>query len=258
MNITNTINNFLKIYWFLHSYTLRYYIFYFLFLLIIINKPAKSQIVNAGGKIDMSFGHIYNSNLQDNKMKLGFGFGIFGQYLINPSMAIQPELNYIQKGFVSYQSYIIDTAKISVKNKFKLNYINCPLLLKIALAEDFKFYLIAGPYIEFRWSARAMGTEKFETDTMVDVMAFNNEIKKFINKKDFGIALGSGFSIPIERYHGVLFFEFRYDMGLSVATFNKDAYLEANRREANETINYNTTFKKGAFTINAGMVYIIY
>lgn len=135
----------------------------------------------------------------DNKALLGFAFGGFFTYSFSPSIAIQPEVLYSMKG-VKYEEG-------NETLKYKLNYLEVPVLLKFSIATDGNMvpFLFAGPAFGFLMSAKAEfddGTNTEETD-----------IKDDLKSMDIGITFGAGFGMAMGE--GQLTLDARYTLGMT-------------------------------------------
>lgn len=83
--------------------------------------------------------------------KIGLSFGVGFNFLLTERISLQPELNFVQKGYSENSSYtefpygggFYDT-KYSEENR--MNYLQLPVLVKFTFG---KFYFNAGPSIGF-------------------------------------------------------------------------------------------------------------
>jgi len=125
------------------------------------------------------------------KMRVGFAGGVFADFALGESFALQPQLLYAQKG-VKY-----DTAGVSETGKF--DYLEIPVLLKWVPVMDGKIQptIFAGPYLGLLMSAKIEGFD----------------VKDFYKGTDFGLTFGAGFGSKTTS--GELFFDVRMDMGMS-------------------------------------------
>jgi hypothetical protein len=129
---------------------------------------------------------------------MGFNLGVFTKLPITNSMAIQAELYYTTKG----AEVIYNSTFVSGTSRFKLNYIEVPILLVINVTENFNIH--AGPYAAYLVSAKTTnesdgGTFDFENDLNTDDY----------NTFDAGIAVGIGVDVKS------LSFGLRYNYGLT-------------------------------------------
>jgi hypothetical protein len=124
----------------------------------------------------------------------------------NVGLYLQPM--FLQKGAKAKGS--VDEELDSVNVELKMNYIEIPVFLKFAFgANTIKPYLMAGPTLGLRLSARETGTlsiggvqQEIDEDVKVNTRTF-----------DFGLGFGAGVSFPLGN--NFVFLEGRYALGLS-------------------------------------------
>ena len=129
-------------------------------LLVSISQFALAQGTNDNSKLKfgfkggVNFSNLYTDEVDDNNVLTGFNAGIFAKLPITQLFAIQPELLYSTKGAkLTYNnSFANGTAK------FKLNYIELPVLLVVNLTKNFNIH--AGPYAAFLLSAKVQDVDK--------------------------------------------------------------------------------------------------
>ena len=159
------------------------------------NDSSNAQIGVKGG---VNFSNMYTNDVDDNNVLTTFNLGFYASIPVTSFIAIQPEFLYSRKGAELTYDNVFATGKA----KFKLNYIEVPVLLKINLTKNFNVH--AGPYFAYLINAQVTnetngGTFDFEDN-------FNNDD---FNKFDVGLSAGLGFdfeSIGIGA---------RYNYGLS-------------------------------------------
>ena len=122
----------------------------------------------------------------------GFNVGLLADIPLIPSgkLAFQPGIFYMAKGRKFqrfYDTTVIVTDTLSLKNSFFTNYIDIPLnlTLKLPLSKKAKFFLSAGPYIGFYY------TGKNSTEVLVATSSINGTSLKF-NKEEDDIEVGKG------------------------------------------------------------------
>ncbi|MBX2898068.1 MAG: PorT family protein [Cyclobacteriaceae bacterium] len=99
--------------------------------------------------------------------KQGFTFGLGYNFKISNRISIQPEFNFIQKGFSSSETYTVypyggGYYDVSVMDKKGLNYLQLPLLGKVTLGNKIKVFLNAGPALGFGLSGK--GSYSYNTE----------------------------------------------------------------------------------------------
>ncbi len=130
----------------------------------------------------------------DNKYRLGYHAGLFGQIKLSDNFAIRPELLFSNKG---YSSEGIQGAQPSGDGSIHLNYINFPVLVSYKVIDKLSF--LAGPEFGYLLSAKS----KFDSET-IDVK------ENFDNNFDFGLSAGLSYSLSDN-----LMLEMRYTHGFT-------------------------------------------
>ena len=166
------------------------------------NDSSNAQIGVKGG---VNFSNMYTEDVDDNNVLTSFNAGFYATIPLTGSIAIQPEFLYSRKG----AELEYDNAFATGKAKFKLNYIEVPVLIKINLTDNLNIH--AGPYFAYLIDAKVTnedsdGTINFEEE-------YDNDD---FNKFDVGLSAGLGFdfnSIGIGA---------RYNYGLSTVGKERD------------------------------------
>ncbi|MCK4538309.1 MAG: PorT family protein [Candidatus Krumholzibacteria bacterium] len=133
-------------------------------------------------------------DLEDTKMKMAFGGGVWVNFAVTETFSIQPELFLMNKGV---------KADIDEDAGIKLSYIDIPILGKFSVPTEgnFGFNFFGGPYIGFLMSAEAYYEDEEE------------DIKDFTESLDYGLVFGAGFDYMLES--GCITFDARYALGLA-------------------------------------------
>lgn len=165
--------------------------------------------MGAGVTAGLSLGNATGSDAaalsgETKKMRLGFAFGAFYSFEPVKGFTIQPELMYVQKG-VKYEE------DAGGKLTIKTDYLEIPVLAK--WTPDMKESKIqptifVGPFVGIIMSAKAKA-EGFAGDSLNGEV----DIKDQLKSTDFGVAFGAGLGMKTTK--GELFFDARYDLGLS-------------------------------------------
>ena len=143
------------------------------------NSTDKPQFGIKGG---VNFSNIYSEDVDDNNVLTSFNAGVYGTFPIGDIISIQPEVLYSRKG--SELTY--DNAIATGTAKFKLNYIEVPILLKVNVTDNLNLH--AGPYFAYLINAEVNNNSNgslFDYD--------NNYDNDDFNKLDIGISTGIGF-----------------------------------------------------------------
>lgn len=153
----------------------------------------------------------------DENILYGFNAGVYATLPISDFVAIQPEVLFTTRG--SELEY--DTALGSGNTKFKLNYIEVPLLVRVNITKNFN--LQAGGYASYLVSSKVTGDGAVEFDEELDT--------DDLNKFDAGIVAGVGVDFsPISL--GV-----RYNYGLT--TIGKERTIAGETFRAPDAKNSN-------------------
>jgi len=166
-------------------------------------ETSKTSDVKFGVKGGINFSNMYTDDVDDENVLTGFNVGLFAKAPITSFIALQPEINFTTKG--SELTY--NNAFAQGKAKFRMNYIEVPLLLVVNLTKNFNIH--GGPYLAYLIN----GNVKNESD--VNSLDFENNINEDdFNRFDAGLAAGLGFDFD------ALSFGARYNYGLT--TVGKD------------------------------------
>ena len=148
----------------------------------------------------------------NNDIKTGFTLGATFDYRFHSVLSVQTELNYKTEGLA------YETNETSGKKDINRNYdyYNIPLLIKgrfnnqLGLGESWLVSFYGGPYYSYLQSAESEIKENGVT-TITDY-------EKSSNSSDWGLILGGEVAKVFNK--GELFFDLRYEMGLSDVTEN--------------------------------------
>ena len=155
----------------------------------------------------------------------GFSVGLGYRIGFSDLISLQPELLFIQKGWKNEYGYDDGFGyNETYTETAKLNYIELPVLLRIALGPDnFKFHINAGPSVGFGINGKY--DYKFRIDYYGDISTFSTDgdIKfeemqenyagpdgYIPNRIDFGAQLGGGVT-----FFNKIMIDIRYGLGLS-------------------------------------------
>lgn len=143
------------------------------------NSKSGAQFGVKGG---VNFSNLYTENVEDNNVLTSFNVGVFTTLPLSEFIAIQPELLYSGKG----AELVYNNAFTEGSAKFRLNYIEIPILLKINLTENLNIH--AGPY--FAYLIDAQVKNKSESGSFDFEESYDNDD---FNKFDMGLSGGIGF-----------------------------------------------------------------
>lgn len=105
----------------------------------------------------------------DQKTLTGFTMGIGFQFPVG-KVFIQPELNYVQKGFGFTASETDQGFSIAVENKTRIDYLEVPILMKFYIAPS-RVYFLLGPSVAVGIGGQSKS--KVETDLFGTPFSFS-------------------------------------------------------------------------------------
>jgi hypothetical protein len=155
-----------------------------------------SNVTKFGVKGGVNFSNLYTDNADDENVLTGFNIGLYAKVPVTNSISIQPEVYYTGKG----AEVVYNNAFASGTAKFKLNYIEVPVMLVANVTKNFNVQV--GPYAGYLISGKTTnesGTYNFQDN--IDTDDFN--------KIDAGVAAGLGLDLETVSF-GV-----RYNYGLT-------------------------------------------
>ena len=147
---------------------------------------AQQTIAKSGG---MSFGirgglnvsNLYTKEVDDENKLLGFTAGFFAELPVTSFISLQPEINVTTKGAEN----TFDNVFNEETRKFRLTYIEAPLLLRANMTNNFNLHF--GPYAAYLINAKI--TREF-SDGSTNNQDLNEDD---LNRFDVGLAGGLGF-----------------------------------------------------------------
>jgi hypothetical protein len=163
------------------------------------------------GGVNMS--NLYTEDADDENVLFGFNAGVYATLPVSDFVAIQPELLFTTRGSeLEYNNPLGGDNQI---NKFKLNYIELPLLVRVNVTKNFNIH--AGGYASYLVNSKVTGEGPVDFENEFDTDDFN--------KFDAGLAAGVGLDFnPISV--GV-----RYNYGLT--TIVKDGDDDSDVKNSN-------------------------
>ncbi|WP_441764657.1 porin family protein [Flavobacterium sp. W22_SRS_FK3] len=130
------------------------------------------------GGVNMSNLYSDSDEINDENVLWGFNAGVYAAFPIADNVFIQPEILYTTKGAELDYNY----AGIEGTSKFKLNYIEVPLLVRFNLTENFNIHV--GGYASYLVNAKTKGEGDVEFDEEFDA----DDFERF----DAGLSAGVG------------------------------------------------------------------
>jgi hypothetical protein len=145
-----------------------------------LHAQSENVTTEFGVKGGFNMSNLYNSDddVDDENVLYGFNAGVYATLPISDYIAIQPELLFTTKGAeLEYNNDLLQG-----NAKFKLNYIELPLLVRVNITKNFNIQ--AGGYASYLVSSKVTG------DGDID---FNEEVDTDdLNKFDAGLSAGVG------------------------------------------------------------------
>lgn len=166
--------------------------------LVFIMIPLSAQL-SVGGFLDLNIAGLNvnpGGDNEDYSSYLGFGIGGIVSYPLSNGLVLQTEPVLLQKGG--------KVTEFDETLTLKILYIEIPVFLRysIDLSESYLPYLILGPNLGFRASAKVVFPDGSSSEA-------NDEFSGI----DLGLGLGGGVDLPISTL--ILFAETRYVFGLN-------------------------------------------
>jgi hypothetical protein len=184
-------------------------------LLAGVSVAAQAQTgIRFGLKAGASLTNFTGKDVEGAANKFGFNGGVVANFGINDMFSIQPEVLYSMKG----------AKEDGGDGKINLNYIDIPVLAKIATGETGLFFEL-GPQVGFLASAKAKDNSA------------SQDVKDAFKTVDFGYAAGVGFQVSSSAMIGL-----RYNGGFT------DVYKSVNVFGTN----IETKAKNSAFQLYVG------
>ncbi|OHT45645.1 MULTISPECIES: porin family protein [Flavobacterium] len=131
-----------------------------------------------GIKGGFNMSNLYSSDANDENILYGFNAGLYATLPISDFIAIQPEILFTTKG----AKLEYNNALASGDSKFRLNYIEVPLLVRVNITRNFNVH--AGGYASYLVSSKVTGRGDFNFEQEIDT----NDLNKF----DAGLSAGVG------------------------------------------------------------------
>jgi len=183
----------------------------FIVVTILTIGTAESQELRIGAKAGVNFASVGGDFTDDYDGRTSFHIGGVVEIPISEKFAIQPELLYSGQGAKSEYDASFGDSIVIGKEKFKLDYINIPIMAKYYIFDGLS--VEAGPQFGILISAKNEYEESgFEGDESGE-----DDVKDFYNTLDIGLVFGSSY-----RLNNGVFFSARYVIGLTDITDDND------------------------------------
>ena len=166
-------------------------------LLLIGTAPSYGQSNNPGPKFGIKGGlnlsqlYVDQPSVEDESMKVGLNFGVFGKVPINSFLALQPEVLYSNTGSkLTYGGSDLENV-LGIEPgevRFNLNYVQVPIALAVNIGP---LNLHAGPYVSYLVSANVKDLKQSDLNSS-DLVTLDTDD---FNKIDYGAMFGVGFDV---------------------------------------------------------------
>lgn len=165
-------------------------------LLVFMSGAVMAEGMTFGIKGGLNLANLYGDDIDENKIKLAWGGGVFMNYMFTDAFSVQPEVLVMMKG---------TKADIEEDAGFKLAYIDIPILAKYTIPMEGPVApsIFAGPYVGFVMSAK----EYYQDDEV--------DWKDDSAMMDFGVIFGAGVDYVLSEGTGCITFDVRYCLGLT-------------------------------------------
>jgi hypothetical protein len=161
---------------------------------------------------------LFDNNLPEQTMYPGFTVGVIAEIPLMNGFAFRPELNFVQKGFVTdisitdFELLGIDIP-LGARAKTRFNYVDMPLLLKYSTGSDLaKLYFIAGPTLGYTLNAHVRPVANLFID--INLPRVNIPLDNDIYQR-WEVAATMGIGGEFKAGQGKIFGDARYNLGLT-------------------------------------------
>ncbi|PTM09939.1 MAG: hypothetical protein DA407_04710 [Bacteroidetes bacterium] len=158
-------------------------------ILTVLSCAAPMKIVPEAG---MNFASVNGDNAESFDNRTGINVGVHVRTAATDQIDVQAGLSYSQQG--------ADYGDDMYTGKYKLDYLNVPVMARFNVADG--FILQAGPQIGFLMSAK----DEYEFDGD----SGEEDVKDYLKNIDFGINLGAGY-----QFSGGFGIDATYNLGLT-------------------------------------------
>lgn len=192
----------------------------------------QAQDVTFGAKAGLNFASldITDSNIDG---RTSFHLGITAEFEMSDTFSIQSELLYSAQGATEDDGETIGTTVYNDDYKFKLNYLQIPVMAKFYVSEGLS--LEVGPQIGFLLSADVENDySTIDNGTVLDSGSIEIDYKDFMKSVDFGLNFGLGYKLDSGLNFGL-----RYNLGLNDVYDVDGSNTEIKNRVLQLSVGYN-------------------
>lgn len=166
---------------------------------MIAHSNAQAQYAKAGIKGGLNLSNLYVNEANDDKARIGWHAGLYGQLFASEAFAIQPEVNFSTKGTGVTR---VDNNNATYKSNFNLSYLDIPVLAVFKLGRAAEIHL--GPYWSYLLHAEIRNNDHNPDNEFTTIDRDN------FDDWDYGLVGGIGFNLGEGAQLGV-----RYNYGLN-------------------------------------------
>ena len=204
----------------------------FIITLSLVAFTLQAQDVTFGAKAGLNFASldITDSNIDG---RTSFHLGITAEFEMSDTFSIQSELLYSAQGATEDDGETIGTTVYNDDYKFKLNYLQIPVMAKFYVSEGLS--LEVGPQIGFLLSADVENDySTIDNGTVLDSGSIEIDYKDFMKSVDFGLNFGLGYKLDSGLNFGL-----RYNLGLNDVYDVDGSNTEIKNRVLQLSVGYN-------------------
>ncbi|GJM35605.1 MAG: hypothetical protein DHS20C18_46060 [Saprospiraceae bacterium] len=190
-------------------------------MLMVIAASLQAQ-VSVGLKSGLNWANVstteaLGSITPDFKSLDEFNFGIVAEVGITDYFAVQPELNFVKKGFALNEGLDAElfgvNIPLGVMAESRFNYVEVPVLAKLKVGSDrVKAYAVAGPTFGYATSGKIDTKAKVLVEIPLGSIPINLDN---INYERFEVGAVVGAGVSIDTGFGQLFADARYSHGFT-------------------------------------------
>lgn len=204
----------------------------FIITMSLVAFTLQAQDVTFGAKAGLNFASldITDSNIDG---RTSFHLGITAEFEMSDTFSIQSELLYSAQGATEDDGETIGTTVYNDDYKFKLNYLQIPVMAKFYVSEGLS--LEVGPQIGFLLSADVENDySTIDNGTVIDSGSIEIDYKDYMKSVDFGLNFGLGYKLDSGLNFGL-----RYNLGLNDVYDVDGSNTEIKNRVLQLSVGYN-------------------
>lgn len=167
----------------------------------------------------------------DPKSITGLNIAVFTELGISERFAIQPEINFLQKGTQVNGKDIEGNSEVGVK--MRVNYLEVPVLAKLKLGADKKLraYAMLGPSIGYALSGK--GTVTIDGVKVTEKIEFDKDMDDGVKDQRWDLSGVAGLGGMLSLGSGDLLLDFRYALDFTDFVKFKDAKPTGHKKSYN-------------------------